>query len=245
MASGKPTVSLASVYQQVPEIFLRSVAAGDETQVQLPFEKVLEQFTSCRCAAIRSSITAVPQVETPFLKVTLEDNERFGTDAPVQAPRATGDGRNRRPPSRSPVPSRPTTQEAVTRARRQPAISCPNAHTPAIPRRVRADAQQPIDQSAPTRIPFKLSPNGTGGPPLREFQPQAGRPFRLVAAAPTRIPFKMRRAADDDLRPSQSRPETAVASAEAVAPPKRGSESRRHDLARAQTDSAAHFRRCN
>src|SRR5688572_2163502 len=44
MATGKPAVSLATVYQQVPEIFLRSIAAGDETQVQLPFQKVLDQF---------------------------------------------------------------------------------------------------------------------------------------------------------------------------------------------------------
>ena len=28
MASGKPAVSLATIYQQVPEIFLRTIASG-------------------------------------------------------------------------------------------------------------------------------------------------------------------------------------------------------------------------
>ena len=79
MATGKPAVSLATVYQQVPEIFLRSIAAGDEAQVQLPFQKVLDQFTRLQVRSDQERHQAVPQVETPFLQVTLEDNSRFGT----------------------------------------------------------------------------------------------------------------------------------------------------------------------
>src|SRR5205823_363370 len=73
MASKKPAVSLATVYQQVPEIFLRSIAPTDVAQVQLPFEKVLEQFTSLHVRGDQERHQAVPQVDTPFLKVTLED----------------------------------------------------------------------------------------------------------------------------------------------------------------------------
>ncbi len=79
MASGKPAVSLATIYQQVPEIFLRSIAAADEAQVQLPFEKVLDQFATLQVRNDQERHQAVPQVETPFLQVTLEDNTRFGT----------------------------------------------------------------------------------------------------------------------------------------------------------------------
>src|SRR5476651_1496769 len=79
MASGKPAVSLATIYQQVPEIFLRAIATADDAQVQLPFKKVLTQFTSLQVRTDQERHQAVPQVETPFLKVTLEDNSRFGT----------------------------------------------------------------------------------------------------------------------------------------------------------------------
>src|SRR2546423_7286870 len=42
MPDQNPTISLPSLYQQVPEIFVRSVRPDDETRVGLPFEKVLE-----------------------------------------------------------------------------------------------------------------------------------------------------------------------------------------------------------
>src|SRR5215211_2849077 len=45
MSNGKPSVSIATIYRQVPEIFLREVDAADPAQVRLPFTKVLEQFT--------------------------------------------------------------------------------------------------------------------------------------------------------------------------------------------------------
>ena len=44
MPERKPTISLTSLYQQAPEIFLRSVPVTDTTRVVLPYEKVLEQF---------------------------------------------------------------------------------------------------------------------------------------------------------------------------------------------------------
>src|SRR5947207_562378 len=44
MASGKPTVSLATVYQEVPEIFIRKIGDSDGSQLKLPFQKVLDEF---------------------------------------------------------------------------------------------------------------------------------------------------------------------------------------------------------
>src|SRR5205085_1962469 len=70
MASGRPTVSLATIYQQVPEIFLRTIAPVDESQVYLPFDKVLRQFTSMQVRSDQEKHQTVPQVETPFLQAT-------------------------------------------------------------------------------------------------------------------------------------------------------------------------------
>ena len=46
MASGRPTVSLRSIFQQAPDFFQCDVEATDKREVVLPFNKVLEQFTA-------------------------------------------------------------------------------------------------------------------------------------------------------------------------------------------------------
>ena len=74
----------------------------------LPFEKVLEQFTSLQVRSDQERHQAVPQVETPFLKVTLEDNSAFRHDdgagrRPAICRRC---GSSRRPRKRLPPPNR-------------------------------------------------------------------------------------------------------------------------------------------
>ena len=168
MASGKPAVSLATIYQQVPEIFLRSIAPTDQTQVQLPFKKVLDQFTSLQIRSDQERDQAVPQVETPFLRVTLEDNSRFGT-----------------------------TIEAVE------AADLPPVRVETATAKALAAAEPEAAGAKPTRSPFKLSPNGTGGPAPESVPASSGPsvPTSFPSApAPTRIPFKMT-APSDDLRP--------------------------------------------
>jgi predicted regulator of Ras-like GTPase activity (Roadblock/LC7/MglB family) len=182
MASGKPAVSLATIYQQVPEIFLRTVAPADETQIVLPFQKVLEQFTSLQVRRDQERQAAVPQVETPFLKVTLEDNSKFGT---TMEQLETGD----LPPVRVELP----TAQAFAAAEPEPATN--GTSQPSFANKTK---------SAPSRIPFKLTPNGTDVP-APESVPASGSgpsvPTSFPApAAPTRIPFKMT-APSDDLRP--------------------------------------------
>jgi predicted regulator of Ras-like GTPase activity (Roadblock/LC7/MglB family) len=181
MASGKPAVSLATIYQQVPEIFLRSVAAADEAQVQLPFQKVLDQFATLKVRSDQERHQAVPQVETPFLQVTLEDNTRFGTT--IEAVE-TGD--------LPPVRVEPATAEAFAAAEPEAAGNGFVQHRPSE------------NTSAPTRIPFKLSPNGTGGPAPERVPASSGPsvPTSFPSASePTRIPFKIT-APSDDLRPA-------------------------------------------
>jgi predicted regulator of Ras-like GTPase activity (Roadblock/LC7/MglB family) len=200
MARGKPAVSLATIYQQVPEIFLRSVAPADEAQVQLPFKKVLEQFTNLQVRTDQERHQAVPQVETPFLKVTLEDNSRFGTTTEAVE---TAD--------LPPVRIEPPTAEAFAAAEPEAAV---NGHL-----------QQRLNENTsatPTRIPFRFSPNGTGGS-APESVPASSEPSVPTsfpsASAPTRIPFKMT-TPSDDLRPKDEpwlTAESLVASAEASA----------------------------
>ncbi|MDQ6860300.1 MAG: hypothetical protein M3032_03985 [Verrucomicrobiota bacterium] len=214
MANGKPTVSIATVYDQVPEIFVRPVAPSDTTQVALPFIKVLEQFTSVQMRADQHPEHAVPQVETPFLQVTLEDDKKFGTTTrPLMAD------------SLPPVRVLPATAESIAAAEPEPAaksefvppsgtpapaannIFKSNGHSNGAPS---APASNGVDEkpaAAPTRIPFKLTPNGAGAPAAERVPASSGgasvptsspKPAAEPApapAAPTRIPFKLSTAA--------------------------------------------------
>jgi predicted regulator of Ras-like GTPase activity (Roadblock/LC7/MglB family) len=211
MANGKPAVSLATIYEQVPEIFLRTIPPSDDSQLKLPFSKVLDQFTSLQVRADQERARAVPQVETPFLKVTLEDNELFGT---TMEPLETGD--------LPPVRVQPATAEAFADAEPEPATEA----------RLPMPAPRPVrDNSAPSpaRIPFKLSPNGTDVPAPERVPASSGPsvPTSLAtptapppAPAPVRIPFKMS-PPSDDVRPKAEpwlTAETLASSAETPAP---------------------------
>lgn len=202
MATGKPAVSLATIYQQVPEIFLRSIAATDDAQVRLPFEKVLEQFTKLQVRGDQERHQAVPQVETPFLQVTLEDNSRFGTT--IEAVETA---------DLPPVRIEPPTAEAFAAAE-------PEAATNGF---VQYPASEKTSAS-PTRIPFKLSPNGTGGPAPESVPASSGPsvPTNFPSApGPMRIPFKIT-APSDDLRPKDEpwlTAESLAASAETPVAP--------------------------
>src|SRR5260370_10851292 len=87
MASGRPTASLAGIYEQAPEIFLKSLSRTDSTVVPLPFDKVLARFMSLQVRSDQVRDHAVPQVETPFLQVTREDTERFRTSTSAAPPK--------------------------------------------------------------------------------------------------------------------------------------------------------------
>ncbi len=199
MATGKPAVSLATVYQQVPEIFIRRIADSDTTQLALPFQKVLDGFASMQVRADQERAGAVPQVETPFLKVTLEDNQTFGT---TTEPLETA--------AMPPVRIQPPTAEAFAAAE-------PEEVAEAIQKMAPAPSTNGVPSTKPARIPFKISPNGTDVPAPESVPASSGpsvpsllpSPFAPVAPAddpapapqqsgsttpattPVRIPFKM------------------------------------------------------
>ncbi|MEY2480542.1 MAG: hypothetical protein QOI04_1469 [Verrucomicrobiota bacterium] len=195
MSSGKPSISIASLYAQVPEIFARAVPATEPGEIALPFEKVLEQFKSFHIRNDQVRENAVPQVETPFLTVTLEDKERFGT--PLE------------PIETSALPAvrvEPATAETLAAA--QPEARAQQSYGPTSPPKGAISLHGPpaaptpqregiIDVTpkrpgSPTRIPFL--PNGADVPATERVPASRGpsvpiRPTPPPASAPARIPF--------------------------------------------------------
>jgi predicted regulator of Ras-like GTPase activity (Roadblock/LC7/MglB family) len=189
MANGKPSVSLSTIYEQVPEIFLKTIAPSDTWQVPLPFAKVLDQFTSLHVRGDQERHLAVPQVETPFLKAAVEDSSRFGT---------TMEPLEMQPGDLPSVRIEPPTAEAFAAAEPEPAT---NGKSPFI---IAAPAAREKTNATPARIPFKLSPNGTDAPAPESVPASSGPsvPNPLPSPpAPVRIPFKMMPPASDEVRP--------------------------------------------
>ena len=159
MASGKPSVSLATIYDQVPEIFLKTIEPSETAwQVQLPFAKVLDQFTNLHVRADQERHLVVPQVETPFLKIAVDDSSEFGT---AMEPLEMNPGEL--PSVRVDMP----TAEAFAAAEPEPAAE---ANLKMSSARL-ANGKTP---QSPARIPFKLSPNGTDAPASESVPASSG-----------------------------------------------------------------------
>jgi predicted regulator of Ras-like GTPase activity (Roadblock/LC7/MglB family) len=169
MATRDPSVSLASIYEQVPEIFMRSVPLTDKTRIALPFEKVLEQFDRLSVRRDQVRDNAVPQVETPFLIVALEESEKFGTTIePLQTS------------AFPPVRVEPATAEAHAAAEPEATktsvpVTSPRSEIPPPESRV-SELPPHSFAPAPTRIPFHLPPKGTGAPASERVPASSGPP---------------------------------------------------------------------
>jgi predicted regulator of Ras-like GTPase activity (Roadblock/LC7/MglB family) len=244
MPEQNPTISLTSLYQQLPEIFLRTVAPADATRVPLPYGKVLEQFSSARVRDDQVRDENIPQLETPILQATIEDTKRFGTRIePVET-------------SSHPMPVETATAETLSSAEPEPAVSevTSKATAPTLPHPVislhalqskpqvlsepgpfltarkpdlpKTDTVQPKPDlpkqkvetpSTPTGIPFQFPPNGTGALASERVPASCGPPVPTLSPSPPEskhIPFKFSDEAVD-LKPSTpAKTETA-----AVPPP--------------------------
>lgn len=202
MAKRDPSVALTSIYEQIPEIFMRSVPLTDTTRVALPFDKVLDQFNRVQIRRDQIRDNMVPQVDTPFLLVALEESEKFGTTIePLQAS------------AHPPVKVEPATAEAFAAAEPEAAesetvtLTSPPRSTIPVPE-CRVGEQPPHNFApAPARIPFHLPPKGTGvlaservpassGPPVLSpsvptIPPRSAPPKRPAEPpAPLRNPYE-------------------------------------------------------
>ncbi|MEO8439164.1 MAG: hypothetical protein ABI540_02970 [Spartobacteria bacterium] len=232
MAKGRPTVLLRAIFQQVPDFFLSDVAETDEREVLLPVHKVMEQFSALQVRPDQVLGEAVPEVETPFLKMTIEDGQRFGKGAapiPPAVPTASG------VPAPAPdVPVAPTVAKEVASAptpaptpalapaapssRAPIRISLPNEATNGA---AAAAAPAPIRLNPPAAIPplaaNKISPNGMGALASERVPASCGPPVPtplpspLAPPAPIRIPFKISPPSNDLREAAKNAPLPRVA----------------------------------
>lgn len=201
MATGKPTISLKALYEQVPEIFLQSVPPSELMEMPLPYEKVLAEFGNARVRADQERDQVVPQVETPILQATIEDSARFGITMEAIETCALPSVKVQPASARALAEAEPdaAVRETVAApiARSTIKLSEPMPATPEPPR------AKPDDSPSPARIPFNLPPNGAGEPASERVPALSGPPVptRLPKIpAPKRNPFKTS-APSDDLRP--------------------------------------------
>lgn len=211
MAARNPSVALASVYEQIPEIFLRSVEITDQTRIALPFEKVLEQFNRVQVRRDQLRDNIVPQVDTPFLVVALEECEKFGTTIePLQS---------------SALPSvKVEAASAESFAAAEPeAAESETAAAPSPPRSgislLESDLSEQLPHHlapAPARIPFHLPPKGTGAPASERVPASSGPPvLPSVPPSPRKrtlrnpyetVPFDQVQFSDLEKRSTSERP---------------------------------------
>src|SRR5205807_7721944 len=192
MPEKNPTISLPSLYQQVPEIFLRGVRPDDDTRVSLPYEKVLEQFKSAHVREDQMRDPTVPQLDTPILKATIQDSERFGTKLEPLETSAL-----------SRVPVKMATAESIAAAepdamvQEKPTSTSPghrviSLYSPELKSKNEPPApSSPRDESVSPRrpnrtdlkTPLEILPNGTGASASERVPASSGPPV------PTPLPF--------------------------------------------------------
>src|SRR5438034_1554103 len=175
MADKNPSVALPSLYQQVPEIFLRGVRPDDQTRVALPYEKVLEQFQTAHVRSDQLRDPEIPQLDTPILTATIQDSERFGTKLePLETsalPR---------------MPVKTATAESIAAAEPDAIVqeqpkSTSSGH-PVIS--LYSPALKPENEPPPSsKTPLAILPNGTGGSASERVPASSGPPV------PTSLPF--------------------------------------------------------
>src|SRR5437660_617858 len=179
MPDKNPTISLSSLYKQVPEIFLRGVLPDDDTRVALPYEKVLGQFKTAHVREDQMRDPTVPQLDTPILKATIQDSERFGTKIePIETsplPR---------------VPMKPATAESIAAAEPEATVQQTTKSTssghPVISLyspELKPKSEPPGPGRTGLKIPFDTSPNGTGASASERVPASSGPPV------PTPLPL--------------------------------------------------------
>jgi hypothetical protein len=228
MAESKPSVSLASIYKEAPEIFAHQLSPTESACIPLPYEKVLEQFESLRVRPDQVHDHTVPQLDTPFLKVTREDTERFGTTMePLQIsplpPVRVEPAIAKTIAAAAPEPIARQTIKGRSPPLLRPSVSL---HDP-ISKKPEAPRTQAPAPAEPKKISLHLPPNGTGVPASERVPASSGPPVPTSLPAPPRAeapPFTKVTAPSDDLRPKFQRGSPAGPAREvaaASAPPKR------------------------
>jgi predicted regulator of Ras-like GTPase activity (Roadblock/LC7/MglB family) len=182
MASGRPKMAVTTLYQQMPEIFMHSVPASDAAVVDLPFNKVIEELSNLQVRHDQTEEQIVAQYQTPFLQVTVEESERFGTKMePVQVTEFP----------RVQMGMAPATAEAIAAAEPEPTAQekfTPSHVSMGMPSRPAQQEELPVEPRI-TSAPKKEDTHTLGADAAtRENQPTARIPFSLQPTAPEKTP---------------------------------------------------------
>jgi predicted regulator of Ras-like GTPase activity (Roadblock/LC7/MglB family) len=177
LAAGRPSISIAAIYQQVPEIFLHTVQPSDTAVVMLPAKKVIDELSHLRVREDQTAEPVMAQVETAFLKMMVEESAKFGT---TLAPFTTTE----LPPLPEPVSSAPAAAEPAPVAAIRPPPASPSIQPPPAmklpvqpPPAVRPPAQPPPVAPATSRT---IPPPGVETEPTRD-----GSMARITFVAPS------------------------------------------------------------
>jgi predicted regulator of Ras-like GTPase activity (Roadblock/LC7/MglB family) len=164
LAAGRPSISIAAIYQQAPEIFLHTVQPSDTAVVMLPAKKVIDELSHLRVREDQTAEPMMAQVETPFLKLMVEESAKFGTklapftttelpSLPEPVPRASAAAEPApvaaiRPPPTSPSIQQPPEMKLPVQP---PAAPRPPVQPPPVAPATTGTIPQPRIQTEPTR----------------------------------------------------------------------------------------------
>ena len=179
LAAGRPSISIAAIYQQAPEIFLHTVQPSDTAVVMLPAKKVIDELSHLRVREDQTAEPIMAQVETPFLKMMVEESAKFGTKL---APFTTTE----LPPLPEPVSSAPAAAESAPVA----AIRPPPASPPIQPPPAMKLPVQPPQAPRPPVQPPPVAPatSRTIPPPRVETEPTRDGSMARITLVPPSAP---------------------------------------------------------
>src|SRR5437588_7513810 len=178
LAAGRPSIPIAAIYHQAPEIFLHTVQPSDTAVVMLPVKKVIDELSHLRVRQDQTAEPIMAQVETPFLKMMVEESAKFGT---TLAPFTTTE----LPPLAEPGPSAPAAAEpAPVAAIRPPPASWPIQPHPAM----KLPVQPPAPGLSPQPPPVAPATNRTIPPPRIETEPTRDGSMARITFVPPSAP---------------------------------------------------------
>src|SRR5438132_13620219 len=161
LAAGRPSVPIAAIYQQAPEIFLHTVQRSDPAMVVLPAQKVIDELSHLRVREDQTAEPIMAQVETPFLKLMVEESAKFGTTV---APFTTTElSTPMEPLAGAPAGAEPAPVAAI----RPPPARPPVQPHPAM----KLPVQPPAPGLSPQPPPVAPATNRTIPPPRIETEP--------------------------------------------------------------------------
>src|SRR5436305_6644482 len=201
LAVGRPSILIAAIYQQAPEIFLHTVQPSDTAVVVLPAQKIIDELLHLRVRDDQTAEPIVAQVETPFLKLMVEESEKFGTTVapftttelptpmePLAGAPATAQSAPASPPVQPPPLPRPPVVPATSRTIPPPRIGTVPTQDGSMSRITFVTPSEPAENK-----PEKPLPIGTGGSAFPRVPASSGPPVPPAApptAGPARIPFQ-------------------------------------------------------